>query len=250
MPFLSSFGTNSARNYGQRARQPVLTQLTYTSNATFTVPSGVTSVSISGRGASGTFQPQIDGYAGAAFSGGSFSPGTTRTTTDSTWVKTGYIFDEPYRSQAFINTTDTGNTVGEIYATSQGFGASRIGTGPARLASHGISSSDGRWNTSFSGSPADYESVADGYIAEFNGGSKPRTVGPTSYTLIYVRIAYGGQAEVTTTGSNATGFGNTFPGGVGGTATTFDYTQAVSFGQSYNLVIPGSSSFITVSYYV
>ena len=52
-----------------------------------------------------------------------------------------------------------------------------------------------------------------------------------------------------TTGASATGFGKTFPGGVGGPASAVTYSDvAVNPGQSYNIVVPPSGS-ITISYY-
>lgn len=52
-----------------------------------------------------------------------------------------------------------------------------------------------------------------------------------------------------TTGANATGFGKTFPGGVGGPASAVSFNDvAVVAGQPYNMVIPAGGS-ITISYY-
>jgi hypothetical protein len=50
-----------------------------------------------------------------------------------------------------------------------------------------------------------------------------------------------------TNGANTTGFGITFPGGVGGAATTQTYTSvSVTPGQTYTIVNSGS---LTISYY-
>lgn len=246
MPFLSSFGTNSVRNYGQRARQPQLVQLTYTSNASFVVPSGVTSVSVSGRGGSGSYQPYVAPVAGAAkVTTASYS--FSRTATSATWVATlSFLGDEPYRSTPFNADPWTGGATHEVYETAQGFGNSRLATFAG--------STSGPYGTVYdvneSRSAQDFEPQTFAYRDSFNTGSYPRTVTVPNYPVVYIRLSSPEIQEATYTGTDASGFGYTFPGGVGGTATTYDYTKSVSFGQSYSLSVPGSSSFITVSYYV
>jgi hypothetical protein len=55
-------------------------------------------------------------------------------------------------------------------------------------------------------------------------------------------------AEAPTTGAAASGFGKTFPGGVGTNAATITYNNApVTRGATYNIVVP-SGGFITITY--
>lgn len=247
MPFLSSFGTNSARNYGQRARQPQLVQLTYTSNSTFVVPSGVTSLSISGRGGSGSYQPYVAPVAGGAYQT-SVNLLITRTATSATWVASlGFVGDEPYRSTPFNSNPWGGSAGHEVYETAQGFGASRIPTWAGSTSGpYGAT-----YDTNDTRSASYYEPYTFGIRDSFNSGSYPRSVSaPQPIPFTYIRESSPEVQEAYYTGTDATGFGYTFPGGYGGTATTYDYTKSVSFGQSYSLSVPGSSSFITVSYYV
>jgi hypothetical protein len=57
------------------------------------------------------------------------------------------------------------------------------------------------------------------------------------------------EVDPATTGSSATGFGKTFPGGTGGPASSTSFNNvAVTPGAPYNLVIPAGGS-ITISYY-
>lgn len=249
MPFISSFGTNSARNYGQRARQPQLVQLTYTSNSTFVVPSGVSSVSISARGGSGSYQPYVAAVAGASYQTSFASYAwDSRTATSATWVVyPSFINDEPYRSTPFNADPWTGGAAHEVYETAQGFGFSRM------LTWAGSSSGPfgAVWDTNNTRSASYYEPDQIAFRDSCNSGTYPRTVyAPRPMPFTYIRISSPEIQEAYYTGSNATGFGYTFPGGYGGTADTYNYTKSVSFGESYSLVVPGSSSFITVSYYV
>lgn len=56
-------------------------------------------------------------------------------------------------------------------------------------------------------------------------------------------------AEAATTGASASAFGKTFPGGVGGPATTVTYNNVpVTRGATYNIVVPAGGS-ITITYY-
>lgn len=246
MPLITTFGNSSARSYGQRARQPQLVQLTYTSNSTFVVPSGVTSLSISGRGGSGSYQPYVAGVAGAAYQT-STNLLVTRTATGATWVSDfGFVGTEPYRSRAFNNNPWGGSAGHEVYSTTAG-GSSRIPTWSASTSGP----YNAVWNTGDTRTASVYESYTNGIRDSFNTGSYPRSVSaPQPIPFTYIRESSPEVQEAYYTGTDATGFGYTFPGGYGGTATTYSYTKSVSASQSYSLSLPGSSAFITVSYYV
>lgn len=90
--------------------------------------------------------------------------------------------------------------------------------------------------------PADYCEEHQPYPA---GG------GITNYTWYCYTYAdtSAWRTEPATNGSASSGFGKTFPGGVGGPASSVTFNDvAVVAGQAYNIVVPTGGS-ITISYY-
>jgi len=72
-------------------------------------------------------------------------------------------------------------------------------------------------------------------------------VGYTECTY-YTDTSGGGSSP--TTGPSATGFGRTFPGGLGGAATPTAYSNVpVTPGTSYSITVPSGGS-ITITYYI
>lgn len=93
----------------------------------------------------------------------------------------------------------------------------------------------------YGATPADYCDPATEYMQ--NG------VKNVTQTCYFFKDASYYDTTPATTGAAATGFGKTFPGGVGGPASAQSFSDvAVVAGQSYNIVVPAGGS-ITISYY-
>jgi len=75
------------------------------------------------------------------------------------------------------------------------------------------------------------------------------TWGYSEMNYTYEVDSYIKDSSPATTGASATGFGKTFPGGIGQAATQVSYSNvAVTGGQNYTLAIPAGGS-ITLTYY-
>lgn len=103
--------------------------------------------------------------------------------------------------------------------------------------------------------PDNLTQVSDSALTSRVRGSYTTTIGNSSGALIYdntstayFRISIERESGGTT-GASTTGFGKTFPGGVGGAAAPVTYTnQPVIGGTSYQMTIPAGGK-ITISYY-
>lgn len=210
-----------------------LTTVTYTANSTVTIPSNVSKLAqLVGKGQDGT--PATPGY---------YDPNISHST---------YVTSCRYQG-------GTGGTYsGTIYWSSiQGNGkanADKINTG-----------SDGditrieytQYDTTYSQNIVKIHFTnpvpGSAYFYYSDGWKTSNTpVVPGDYAFEYVAWQeYGSYhpGSPATTGASATGFGKTFPGGVGSPATEVVYNDvAVTPGGTYSLVVP-SGGYIKISYY-
>lgn len=261
MPIIRTISRGSARSKGFAARSLIFYTANYSSNSTFIVPSGVTSLSIVGKGQDGTYDPGQDAVIAAGLKGplkpspyGSSAGYNNYTNpTSFTLTKRNYVRDTGGYSYAWglsgsLVTVGSGTSRLYIHPSDESW----TGSGAVYVLykrSQWDADNDHRWDTGFSETWGTYQTIGDNLISAWNntGSSVPRTVSYTAETVQY-RPAQSYIAPSSTTGSSTTGFGYTFSGGVGGSASPSTYTKSVSAGQSYSLVIP-SGGYINVSYY-
>lgn len=208
------------------ASSPQLVTKTFTSSQSFTVPFGVSSlVSLVGKGQDGTPATpatRISNAQGDLVQG--FASGVGSASGALAWN------DFQADITSVFNAVNAGGSGAGYVVNYNGYPNS--GTYSTSLVQYVYSNAvpgtasvftSAGWKTSGSVVPGDY-----GYFV-------------INYTESYTIPA--------TTGQDASGFGQTFAGGVGGPAATVTLSNvAVTSGASYNLIVPAGGS-ITITYY-
>lgn len=208
------------------ASSPVLVSKTFTSSQSFTVPMGVSNlVSLSGKGQDGTPATpatRISNAQGDTVQG--FASGTGTTSGALSWN------DFQADITSVFNAVNAGGTGSGYVVNYSGYpNSNTYSTSLYQYAylnavpgTASVFTSTG-WKTSGAIVPGD-----NGYFV-------------INYTESYTIPA--------TTGTDTSGFGKTFAGGVGGPAATSSFTDVpVTGGASYNLVVPSGGP-ITITYY-
>lgn len=197
---------------------------TFTSNQSFTVPFGVSSIDMSGKGADGT----------ASYS-------STRTAYAQGDVVTGHLNGTGNISGAYSwsDFQDLSSRVAQVNGGGSGNFSYAIYDGYLNTNTYTLGSAQTTYSGAIPGTASMVTSpgwhVSGAVLGSDYGFSQ------VQYTQAYTVPA--------TTGADSTGFGKTFPGGVGGAASTVSFTNvAVTSGSSYNVVVPSGGS-ITISYY-
>jgi len=232
MPSIGTRGSISARGLGFTGGS-VLTVYSFPSGTTtFTVPSGVTSLeSVVGRGQNGT----AGGWSNYIYPGSAFAtgyPGGTTGTTSITW------------SSLYNQAVSIRNTVNAL-----GSGERTISIPSYSFVLYENASS----NLGYVYTNSITNTIRGSALIEYvNNPPSSGTITIASLGFTYLTRGYAmyGLEKYTapTNGSNTTGFGLTFAGGVGGAATTQTYNSvSVTPGQTYTIVNSGS---LTISYYV
>lgn len=248
MPLLSTKGGASATGFGMFGESVVfnITTVTYTSNATWTVPAGVSNVlTLVGRGSGGEsdrweykfFFSYINAFADISF------PPSTSPTAD--WSG---LYAVAQNNLATLNAgapgIRTATGLSYSYNIAQGNGLYRISNEPSSGGPYTIRNSAVLYQKGIS--------QTSGLIT-FNSLYPPAGGTNESGWRIDCEYLITGRA-----GSASTGFGYTFPGGgytsstpgsgVGYPATPITYNNiAVTPGQTFSLVIPSGGS-IAISY--
>ena len=208
-----------------------LISTTYTGSQVATLPSNVRNVTVSGKGAAGT--PATSGGYGPSVARSQYATsvdyifGNGSNTTPGVW-RWENVQDNGQQAADRINQGFKDFTRRDFEQYDNGFKANVSTVG-------------------FSGTPI--PGTAYTYTSDAWKLSGP--IVPGDFAFMYVAWQeYGPYTppQPATTGASATGFGKTFPGGVGGPASTTTYTDvAVVPGTNYTLTIPSGGS-ITVSY--
>lgn len=211
---------------------PPPTTQTFSSSTTFTTPAGVTNLqSVVGKGqdgtpaTAGTYGPSIHHSALVARVQGFDDDGGATSARFWSWGS----------SQADISAIrDQINVGGSGSYTS--YNIDQYNNGYLKFA---VTTS---W-TNVSPSSA-YTTLSAGW--KTTGGVLPGDYG--TLTVDWEELGPFTSGTPATTGSNTTGFGKTFTGGVGGTAATTTYTNvAVTASTAYTIVVP-SGGYITITY--
>lgn len=226
MPLRSTFSTCASRSLGMNSIARKLVTKTFNSNTTWTAPA-LTSVlqSLSGKGqdgapsSTGTREDtaQVDSIQG-------YSSGSGNASGSLSWSD--FEVDNANALSA-VNGGGSGSFYGVNYNGYPGTGT------------YSISLSQGVYDDAVAGSAS---------IVRAAGwkGSGPVVAGDYGFSLISYTQRYTIPAI---TGSSATGFSKTFPGGAGGPATVTNFANVpVTPLASYSIVVPPGGS-ITITYY-
>lgn len=232
MPSIGTRGSISARGLGFTGGS-VLTVYSFPSGTTtFTVPSGVTSlVSVVGRGQNGTAGGwgSYTGYPGSCWASG--YPGGSTGTMSITW---NYLYNQAVSFRNTVNAGGSGErTVKMPYLNFAIYENNANNYGDLYLGDIGNRFIRGTALLAYLASPPSSGTI---------------TYNSVGYYVSKGYYLYGLELYMPPTiGSDTTGFGITFAGGVGGAATTQTYTSvSVTPGQTYTIVNSGS---LTISYY-
>lgn len=225
MPSLLTFGSASARALGHigGARKPKIpVSVTINANAAWVCPAGVTTVSLSGKGANGTSEYwEMTAHTMMSCTRSSFNQSGGSVVSKSDAVLDGISAASPM---------DDGSNHGERFVT---WYKVTYTVGPDNLSKR---------TTPFSTSRRIRGPISLSWGSE--SGNITHT--PSSLTSVTstVETKYSG-----TTGASSTGFDRTFPGGNQGPATNTEFANvAVTPGNDYSLVIPTGGQ-ITISYF-
>lgn len=231
MPSIGSRGAISARSLGFSGGS-VLTVYSFpTGTNTFTVPAGVTKLEgVAGRGQNGT----AGGWSSFTYVGTAWATGYPSGSTGTNSITWQSLYNRIVSHQNTVNSSGSGDRTIAI----PNYNFQLYENASSNLGYVYISESTFRVRGSatilYVNSPPSSGTVT---IASLGGTYKTK-----GYSL------YGLEKYTDpTTGANTTGFGLTFPGGVGGSATTSLYTNvSVVPGDTYTIVNNGS---LTISYY-
>lgn len=233
---------SSRRGFGRTRKQ-----VTFSSSTTWTAPSNVTIVdSVSGRGGSGTTYTLEDLFPGY------YLPYSTTTFADiysmgtdifNQWnsnitatAPPGSTYTRRYKD-VFVQ-VNTGNQRILVH-DSEYVGSQHYKTVPYNINYGGITNSSAKLNTISSSTD-----IVSQTTYSFQFGSWSATGNQ------YIVSVYKNYSETfTITGESSTALGLTFPGGVGGPASTTTYTLvSVTPGTTYNINVAGGG-FVTLVYY-
>lgn len=205
---------------------PELKSKTFSANESWTVPAGVTNlVAMSGKGASGT--PQSSGTRTASSQTDSITGHTSGSGPTSGSLSWGDFQADVSNGFSAVNGGGSGSYYGVIY---HGYPGTNT---------YDITLQQGVYSNAIAGTATVIKSAGWKNSGPVLGTDYGFAV--INYTQSYTIAA--------TTGASATGFGKTFPGGVGGAATVTNFSNVpVTPLSSYNVVVPAGGS-ITITYY-